>query len=382
MRTRTARIAVAGDIHLGKRQYNNSQREKDFQDAWLWVCGIVAEKNPDFFILTGDLFDKKNVDPPMLSCAVEGLSTPGLGVVLAVDGNHDGRSYINKGRSWLEYLSDQGCIDHILRPNEPYRDGEGLFFCGSPWAGRKTKEAFEGMAWDAEIGAKSNDFKIGVVHAAPEGYVPGAGNIPADMLSGDLLDMVFMGHCHKPFNIGGKVFCGGSPEVCDIGEIDDPGGVWIIDIDLYGRTRTEDKSLSFELIKYEPRMFARLQFNSVHLASDGARGTKYYFGQPPFDKKSVVIVDVVGERRAIDTETLLGSIESAFDPLLVRVNDKMLAKPIFQKKVSGPESFRESVEPLLGNVTFEEFCAIFECFERQDSAEHTIKALMEDDSDK
>lgn len=376
MRTRTARIAVAGDIHLGKRQYNNAQREKDFQDAWLWVCGTVAEKNPDFFILTGDLFDSKVVGPVTLSCAVEGLSTPGLGVVLAVEGNHDGRSFIHKGRSWLEYLSDQGYIDHILRPNEPYRDGEGLFFCGSPWAGRKTKEAFEGMAWDAEIGAGSNDFKIGVIHAAPEGYVPGAGSIPADMLSGNLLDMTFMGHCHKPFNIGGKAFCGGSPEVYDIGEIGDPGGVWIIDVAI------NNKCCASEFIKYEPRPFTRLWFDSRDIVSGGPRKTKYYFGIPPFAEKPVVIIDIGGERVHIDTSSLLDGVQSALDPLLIRVNDRMVVARTQKKNVSGPESFREAVEPLLGNVTFGEFSAVFDIYDRRDEDARKIERVLEGSDDK
>lgn len=374
MRTRT-RIVVAGDIHLGKRQYNHPAREKDFQDAWLWVCKTAAEAGPDFFILTGDLFDKKVVDQVTLSCAIEGLSTPGLGIVLAVEGNHDGRSYISKGRSWLEFLADQGHVDHVLRANDPYRDDGGILFCGSPWTGRRTEEAFEGMAWDAEIGGGDNDFRIGVIHAAPENYVPGIGGIPAETLGSSWLDMVFMGHCHRPFNIGDRVLCGGSPEICDIGEIDTPGGLWTVDIDLVSRR------YYVKFIGYDPRPFTRLWFDSHDIVSDGTREILYKFGSPPFACEPVVIIDVGGKRVPIDMLALLNNVQAVLKPLLVRINDKMDARPLSQKKASGPESFRESVEPLLEGVSFDEFVSVFDCFEKQDS-DAVESALMEDNDDK
>lgn len=357
---RTVRLAVAGDIHLGKRQYNSPQREQDFTDAWLWVCSTVAAASPDFFILTGDLFDKKNVLPHMLSAAEEGLSTPSLGRVLAVEGNHDGRSYIHRGLSWLEYLSDQGYIDHILRINNPYHDG-GLFFCGSPWAGRKTDEAFSGITWDAEIGAVEGDVKIGVIHAAPESYVPGAGGIPIEMIENSGLDLVLMGHCHRPFNIDNKVFCGGSPETCDIGEIDEPGGVWIIDVDLATKERSE------EFIKCEPRPFLQFEYYPNNMCGFIPAGSHYKVDDP------VIVVNLVGERQPVDLDRikqLLGS----YEPILIRINDKMDAK-IKPIKESGPKSFRQSVEPLLHDASFGEFDDVFGCYERQSSSEDVLAVL-------
>lgn len=353
---RTVRLAVAGDIHLGKRQYNSPQREKDFTDAWFWVCSTVAAANPDFFILTGDLFDKKIIGPPVLSPAVAGLSTLRRSVVLAVEGNHDGRSYIHRGRSWLEYLVSDGHIDHILRVNNTYHDG-GLFFCGSPWAGRKTGRAFSGITWDAEHGANDGDTKIGVIHAAPESYVPGAGGIPIEMIENSGLDLVLMGHCHRSFNIDNKVFCGGSPETCDIGEIDEPGGVWIIDIDL------DTKERHTEFIECKPRPFVRREVPGWILSTPGyAIPPRPHAEHPVW--KPVVIVDVAGRRVNIDTAKLADAMKAEYDPILVRINDKMDAK-INVTKESGPKSFRQSVEPLLHDASFGEFDKVFGCYERQ-----------------
>ena len=69
------KIVLTGDNHLGRKQYNSDAREKDFQEAWLWVCNKVAEVNPEFFVMSGDLFDKKRIDDPITLCvATEKLS--------------------------------------------------------------------------------------------------------------------------------------------------------------------------------------------------------------------------------------------------------------------------------------------------------------------
>ena len=347
------KIVLTGDNHLGKKQYNSSTRERDFQTAWLWVCDKVAEINPEFFVMSGDLFDKKRIDDPItLSVATEGLSTAGGECkVIAIEGNHDGRSFIHRGRSWLEYLHEQGLVDAILRPGQIFRH-LGATFCGSPWAGRGTVDAFEACAWDAEV-AYPEDFLVGVFHAAPEGYVMGSGSIPADDLLDSKFDLILMGHCHRPFNIDGRAICAGSPEICDIGEVCNGAGIWVIDID------PDTKKRSLEFIEYEPRTFYTyiIAGDGMHSAEGISKVTK---------EQSVIILDVIGDRRPIDFIALKKSFEDACNPILVRVNDRMSIKSEVRPK-SGPDFFNSLVADLLGEeASTEEFNSLLDCFERDD----------------
>ena len=358
------KIVLTGDNHLGKKQYNSLVREQDFHDAWKWVCNEVARIKPDFFVMSGDLFDKKRIDDPItLSVATEGLfNAGGECKVIAIEGNHDGRSFIHKGRSWLEYLHEQGLVDAILRPGQIFRH-LGTTFCGSPWAGRGAADAFEACAWDAEV-TYPDDFLVGVFHAAPEGYVMGAGTIRPDMLLGSKFDLILMGHCHRPFNIDDRVICAGSPEICDIGEIGNGAGIWVVDMDM-----DTNRTHSMKFIGYEPREFYSYDIASDDLlmAKSFARATNPY---------SVIILDVIGDRRPIDFIALKKSFEDACNPVLVRVNDRMTTKSEVRPK-SGPDLFNGLVADLLGDAaSAEEFNSLLDCFERDDR-DGVIPVLVE-----
>lgn len=355
------RIVLSGDNHLGKRQYNSLVRERDFQKAWLWVCDEVAKANPDFFIMSGDLFDKKQIrDPITLSVAMDGLAQAGGNCkVVAIEGNHDGRSIIHKGRSWLEFLYKQGLVDHILRREDGVFNS-GLAIFGLPWAGRSTPEAFDTLVWNMETYGDAEEFKVGVLHAAPEGYVMGAGTVPAEDLLGSKFDLILMGHCHKSFNIKDKIICAGSPEVCDIGEIDNGGGIWVIDIDL------DTKKKTLELIKYKPRGFST--YTTTCSSSDGMD----LFPTP--QKESVIVLDIIGERRPVDFLDIKKFIHHKYEPISIRLNDKMSAKAEIKPK-SGPEHLASLLADLLGkDATADEFNSVFDCFESKDS--DAIEAIL------
>lgn len=356
------KIVLTGDNHLGKRQYNNPTREKDFQNAWLWVCNKVAEINPEFFVVAGDLFDSKHiVNPVTLSVAVDGLmQAGGLSVVIAIEGNHDGRSFINKGRSWLEYLHERGFVNHILRPGKGMSWG-GTSFYGSQWAGRSTISAFENAAWEIEASPSEDYLNVGVFHAAPEGYVMGAGTIPPDMLLNSKFDLILMGHCHRPFNINDKVLCAGSPEICDIGEVGNGAGIWVVDID-------EDREMSFEFIEYEPRSFVRLEVNPLKSAD-------LFYGDD-VKPNSVVIVDVVGQRTAVNLLEMRIFLQKRYEPTLIRINDRMVDKMSANAKDDSSSLDALAKQLLAGAASVEEFNSLFDCFESSNASE-VISILLE-----
>ncbi|MHA1192331.1 MAG: metallophosphoesterase [Promethearchaeota archaeon] len=55
------------DLHLGKRQYNLTERYKDYFRAFQWILDLAISEKVDFLLVSGDLFDNKNVNPSVLS---------------------------------------------------------------------------------------------------------------------------------------------------------------------------------------------------------------------------------------------------------------------------------------------------------------------------
>jgi exonuclease SbcD len=83
------RLLHTGDWHLGKRLYGQDRREEG-RAALAQVVETAARERVDATLVTGDLLDRRVVDPVALrDCleALEGLAA--TGPVLVVTGNHD-----------------------------------------------------------------------------------------------------------------------------------------------------------------------------------------------------------------------------------------------------------------------------------------------------
>ena len=96
------------DTHLGYEQYGVRERFNDFSRAFWDITEDAANRQVDFVIIAGDLFNKRAIDALTLIHAIEGLKKlkeKGIPVV-AIEGNHD-RSYYREGVSWLQFLCHQ-----------------------------------------------------------------------------------------------------------------------------------------------------------------------------------------------------------------------------------------------------------------------------------
>src|SRR5215469_5403881 len=112
------------DNHLGYEQYGVRERYDDFAKAFISVVKGAIERQADFFVIAGDLFNKRAIDARTLTQANEGLrmlQDAGI-VAIGIEGNHD-RSYYRDGMSWLQYLGYQGLL-RLLNPS--LRDGQPL----------------------------------------------------------------------------------------------------------------------------------------------------------------------------------------------------------------------------------------------------------------
>src|SRR5436190_14228041 len=159
---RASFIHVA-DTHLGYEQYGVRERFNDFTRSFWNVVDEALERNVDFMVIAGDLFNKRAIDAQTLIHAIEGLrklkdrNIP----VIAIEGNHD-RSYYREGISWLQFLCYQGYLmllepsmqdgAPVLAPWHPekmigaYVDllGGRLRIYGIHWQGAGTARALEG----------------------------------------------------------------------------------------------------------------------------------------------------------------------------------------------------------------------------------------------
>ena len=109
------KIVHCSDLHLGKRFSGNKdyvkKRYMDFFNAFATFIDKVEEIKPDVCLIAGDIFDKKEINPDILS-KTEYLFKKLKGSVkkdiIAIEGNHDNSRILEE--SWLEYLQEQNIL--------------------------------------------------------------------------------------------------------------------------------------------------------------------------------------------------------------------------------------------------------------------------------
>jgi len=85
------RFAHISDTHLGYRQFNLDEREKDFYESFNEAIEKIIEERVDFVIHSGDLFETNRPQPRAILTAqkaIKKLSDKGI-PIYAVPGNHD-----------------------------------------------------------------------------------------------------------------------------------------------------------------------------------------------------------------------------------------------------------------------------------------------------
>ena len=109
------KIVHCSDLHLGKRFSGNKdyvkKRYMDFFNAFAVFVDRVEEIKPDVCLIAGDIFDKREINPDILS-KTEYLFKKLKGSVkkdiIAIEGNHDNSRILEE--SWLEYLQEQNIL--------------------------------------------------------------------------------------------------------------------------------------------------------------------------------------------------------------------------------------------------------------------------------
>ena len=109
------KIVHCSDLHLGKRFSGNKdyvkKRYMDFFNAFATFIDKVEEIKPDVCLIAGDIFDKKEINPDILSKTeylFKRLKDNVKKNIIAIEGNHDNSRILEE--SWLEYLQEQNIL--------------------------------------------------------------------------------------------------------------------------------------------------------------------------------------------------------------------------------------------------------------------------------
>lgn len=109
------KIVHCSDLHLGKRLSGNKdyvkKRYMDFFNAFATFVDKVEEIKPDVCLIAGDIFDKKEINPDILSKTeylFKRLKDNVKKDIIAIEGNHDNSRILEE--SWLEYLQEQNIL--------------------------------------------------------------------------------------------------------------------------------------------------------------------------------------------------------------------------------------------------------------------------------
>ena len=109
------KIVHCSDLHLGKRLSGTKdyvkKRYMDFFNAFATFVDKVEEIKPDVCLIAGDIFDKKEINPDILSKTeylFKRLRDNVKKDIIAIEGNHDNSRILEE--SWLEYLQEQNIL--------------------------------------------------------------------------------------------------------------------------------------------------------------------------------------------------------------------------------------------------------------------------------
>jgi exonuclease SbcD len=236
-----------GDLHLGFNQYNEEERFHDFGRAFAYIVDEALRRKVDFFVIAGDLFNKRSINSRTLVQAIAELQKlrDAQIPVIAIEGNHDKAPYGDQD-SWMWFLNDQGHI-HLLTPffdshgalelrpwDEPTRKGttytaQGIRFIGMGYQGSLTGQRIEELDRLLE---ESDEFTVLLLHSAIDQLMH-LGGVRLDTVRPlrNRVDYVAMGHIHGRYEVEGWIHNPGCPECWDIKEYDAEKGFYHVTID-------------------------------------------------------------------------------------------------------------------------------------------------------
>lgn len=253
------KILHCSDIHLGKRPFGNEnfsqKRYEDYYKAFDQLADKAIENKIDVFMVTGDLFDKRDLSPDNLrrsEIIFEKLKNNGIKVLL-IEGNHDNSNKFDVINSWLHYLEEKKYALRLTYEKEgenyiftPFKV-ENVNFYGLGYPGFNADKVVEELSMQLN----PNEKNVILIHTAIGGgegdSLPGLIKSETLKLLKDKVIYVGGGHFHSMCIIPKEnpyFFIPGSSEYWNVlNEKSSEKGAFIFDTE----------TLKFDFIKINPR---------------------------------------------------------------------------------------------------------------------------------
>ena len=263
------KIVHCSDLHLGKRFSGNKdyvkKRYMDFFNAFAAFVDKIEEIKPDVCLIAGDIFDKKEINPDILSKTeylFKRLRDNVKKDIIAIEGNHDNSRILEE--SWLEYLQEQNILK-VFYYNKDFEEKnylkiDDINFYPVGYPGFMIDEALTKLSEKLNPQEKN----IVVVHTG----ISGSTNTLPGLVSTSILDLfkdkaiyIAGGHIHsfttypkeKPY-----FFVSGSLEFSNVqNEKSDKKGFILFDTD----------TLNYEFIELEHRKRIKKDFSYTNFSN-------------------------------------------------------------------------------------------------------------------
>jgi len=229
------RILHCSDIHLGRRPIGSPgspysvARYEDYFKAFENIVNYALSGAVDLFLVSGDLFDRKDINPDTLARTQQmlGRLKEASIDVIAIEGNHD--KCFNAGESWLLFLEKTGYLKLLA----PFHDGRRYSFpCVETGGVRLFGLGYPGFLVDELLSELAERLEgrnnVVLVHSAPgkNDFIPGLATPEKIEALGEKTLYVAGGHLHAraSFPAGEPFFhVPGSPEYWDVWESGEKG---------------------------------------------------------------------------------------------------------------------------------------------------------------
>ena len=358
----TIKIAHIADTHLGYRQYGLTEREKDFYDIFKKIVDDIIEKDVDYVIHCGDLFEQPKPPIDALLTAQECFNKlfehdiP----VYVIGGNHDILQRRETSLPQELYTNDKF---HIFTTKDNYTIlNDEIFLSGLPYISKNNEKAVKQLLEELVEKSKGYKHKIVMLHGSVSEFFEFNPEFELDTIP-EGFDYYAMGHIHqrimeKDFKKGILSYPG-STDIREKGEIkeyhENGKGYNLLTIDDEINVEYVDVPLEREFImrsiKY-PELEKRLDELESYIRNDIL--TK-------FEKKPVLIISVnegdfdradVSQRVYDKLEELSLTIRLTYNPTKIedpdgpRIDDDLTAEKLILEQLN--KAFKDDTISNLG----------------------------------
>ena len=300
------KIVHCSDLHLGKRFSGNKdyvkKRYMDFFNAFAVFVDRVEEIKPDVCLIAGDIFDKREINPDILSKTeylFKRLKNNVKKEIIAIEGNHDNSRILEE--SWLEYLQEQNILK-VFYYNKDFEEKnylkiDDINFYPVGYPGFMIDEALTKLSEKLNPQEKN----IVIVHTGISGSI----NTLPGLVSTSILDLfkdkaiyIAGGHIHsfttypkeKPY-----FFVSGSLEFSNVqNEKSDKKGFILFDTD----------TLNYEFIELEHRKRIKKDFSYTNFSNLENEFENFVKGLNLTGEEILVISVSLNNNDYINTENL------------------------------------------------------------------------------